>query len=278
MEQAASARPTTTIQPARGWITLRPQELWDYRELLYFLVWRDIKVRYKQTAFGATWAVLQPFSTMIVFSLFFGRLAGVPSGDVPYPVFAFAALVPWTFFATAVAIAGNSLVEYEELVSKVYFPRLIMPVAAVLACLVDFGIAFVVLLGMILLYGVTPSLAILTLPLFVLLATLTAVAVSLWLSALNVLFRDVRYTLPFLVQLWLFASPVAYGSDLVPEPWRAIYGINPMAGVIDGFRWALTDGPAPGPMLAVSVVVVMGLLAGGLIYFGRMERSFADVV
>jgi lipopolysaccharide transport system permease protein len=279
MNEISLARPaTTTIRPARGWGGVQWRELWNYRELFYFLTWRDIKVRYKQTALGAAWAVLQPAATMVVFSLFFGNLADVPSGDVPYPLFAFTALVPWTFLATAVAFASNSLIEYEELVSKVYFPRLIMPAAAVLACLLDFCIAFVVLLAMIFAYGEAPSLAVLTLPLFVLLATLTALAVSLWLSALNVLFRDVRYTVPFLVQLWLFASPVAYASDLVPEPWRTIYGLNPMAGVIDGFRWALIDGPAPGPTLIVSVAVVAVALAGGLVYFRRMERSFADVV
>lgn len=278
MAQLTTRPPTTRIEPSKGWVGLRLGEIWQYRELFYFLTWRDIKVRYKQTALGAAWAVLQPVTTMAVFSLFFGRLAGVPSGDLPYPLFAFAALVPWTFFATAVAAAGNSLVEHEELVSKVYFPRLIMPAAAVLASLVDFAIAFVVLLGMMALFGVAPSAAILTLPLFVLLAATTAVAVSLWLSALNVLFRDVRYTLPFLIQLWLFASPVAYSSELVPEAVRPLYGINPMAGVIDGFRWALVGGPTPGPLLAVSVFVVLLLLAGGLVYFRRMERSFADIV
>ncbi len=258
---------------------MRPGELWDYRELFYFLTWRDIKVRYKQTAFGAAWAVLQPFLTMVVFSLFFGSLAGISSGDVPYPVFAFAALVPWTFFATAVALAGNSLVEQERILAKVYFPRLIVPTAAVLACLVDFAIAFVVLLIMMLVYGIVPSAAILTLPFFVLLAALAALAVSLWLSALNVLYRDVRYVIPFLVQLWLFVSPVAYPSSLVPEPWDAVYGLNPMAGVIDGFRWALlSEAEPPGPMLAVSVLATGALLAGGLLYFRRMERSFADVV
>ena len=278
MEGAVHARRAVTIEPSRGWGGLRFRELWSYRELFYFLTWRDIKVRYKQTALGAAWAVLQPVATMIVFSLFFGDLANVPSGDAAYPLFAFAALVPWTFFATSVGLASNSLVQYEELVSKVYFPRLIMPVAAVLACLLDFAIAFVVLIGMVFAYGETPSVAVVTIPLFTLLAVVTAVAVSLWLSALNVVYRDVRYTVPFLVQLWLFISPVAYASDLVPEPWRTVYGINPMAGVIDGFRWALTDGPAPGPMLAVSVVVAILLLFGGLIYFRRMERSFADVV
>ncbi|MDP8908840.1 MAG: ABC transporter permease [Chloroflexota bacterium] len=258
---------------------MRFGELWDYRELFYFLTWRDIKVRYKQTAFGAAWAVLQPFLTMVVFSLFFGSLAGIPSGDVPYPVFAFAALVPWTFFATAVTLAGNSLVEQQRILAKVYFPRLIVPAAAVLACLVDFAIAFVVLLVMMLVYGIVPSAAILTLPFFVLLAALTALAVGLWLAALNVLYRDVRYVIPFLVQLWLFVSPVAYPSSLVPEPWDAVYGLNPMAGVIDGFRWALlSESEPPGPMLAVSVVTIGALLAGGFLYFRRMERSFADVV
>ncbi len=279
MDLDSSARRSTVLRPTSGWVALRPREIWDYRELFYFLTWRDIKVRYKQTALGAAWAVLQPFMTMVAFSLFFGSLAGISSGGVPYPVFAFAALVPWTFFATAVALAGNSLVEHERMLTKVYFPRLIVPAAAVLSCLVDFAIAFVVLLGMILVYGITPSPAILALPLFVVLAAVTALAVAVWLSALNVLYRDVRYTIPFLVQFWLFVSPVAYPSSLVPEPWRVIYGLNPMAGVIEGFRWALLgESEPPGPMLAVSVLVVAALLAGGLLFFRRMERSFADVV
>lgn len=279
MQDTTSARRPITVRPSSGWVAVRPRELWDYRELFYFLTWRDVKVRYKQTAFGATWAVLQPFLTMVVFSLFFGSLAGISSGDVPYPVFAFAALVPWTFFATAVALAANSLVEQERILAKVYFPRLIVPTAAVLACLVDLAIAFVVLLVMMLVYGIVPSAAIVTLPFFVMLAALTALAVGLWLSALNVLYRDVRYVIPFLVQLWLFVSPVAYPSSLVPEPWDAVYGLNPMAGVIEGFRWALLgQSEPPGPMLAVSVVATATLLAGGLLYFRRMERSFADVV
>lgn len=279
MDSTTSIRRTTTVRPSSGWVAVRPAELWDYRELFYFLTWRDIKVRYKQTAFGAAWAVLQPFLTMVVFSLFFGRLAGIPSGDVPYPVFAFAALVPWTFFATAVGLAGNSLVEQERILAKVYFPRLIVPAAAVLACLVDFAIAFVVLLLMMLAYGIVPSAAILALPVFVALTALTALAVGLWLSALNVMYRDVRYVIPFLVQLWLFVSPVAYPSSLVPAPWDAVYGLNPMAGVIDGFRWALLgQSEPPGAMLAVSVAATAALLAGGLLYFRRMERSFADVV
>jgi lipopolysaccharide transport system permease protein len=270
---------TTTIGPSAPWVLLRPRELWEYRELLYFLTWRDIKVRYKQTAVGAAWAVLQPVSTMIVFSLFFGRLANIPSGDVPYPLFAFAALVPWTFFATAVVQGANSLVDQEDVLTKVYFPRLIVPAAAVVACLVDLGIAFVVLIGLVVLYGVAPTAALLALPLFVLLAAITAFAVSLWLSALNVLYRDVRYTLPFLVQLWLFVSPVAYPSTLVPDSWQAVYGLNPMAGVIDGFRWALVGGPAPAVgLLGASVAAVIALLVTGLYYFHRMERSFADAI
>jgi lipopolysaccharide transport system permease protein len=267
------------IRPSKGWTNFRLGELWEYRELFYFLVWRDIKVRYKQTALGAAWAVLQPVTTMIVFSLFFGRLAGIPSGDVPYPVFAYTALVPWTFFATAVVQAGNSLVEQERILTKVYFPRLIVPAAAVLACLVDFAIAFAVLIVIMVAYGIVPGFAILALPLFVVFAAMTALAVGLWLSALNVLYRDVRYTLAFLVQFWLFISPVAYPSSIVPEPWRTVYGLNPMAGVIDGFRWALLgDTDAPGLMLLVSVVAVAALFVGGLVYFRRMERSFADAI
>lgn len=279
MDQTSSARRAITVQQSTGWVSVRPRELWDYRELFFFLTWRDIKVRYKQTALGAAWAVLQPFLTMVVFSLFFGGLAGISSGSVPYPVFAFAGLVPWTFFATAVALAANSLVEQERILAKVYFPRLIVPTAAVLACLVDFAIAFVVLLGMMLVYGIVPSAAILTLPIFVAFAALTALAVSLWLSALNVMYRDVRYAIPFMVQMWLFVSPVAYPSSLVPKPWDAVYGINPMVGVIEGFRWALLGQSEPsGPMLAVSALMVAVLLVGGLLYFRRMERSFADVV
>jgi lipopolysaccharide transport system permease protein len=276
---AATSRATTVIKPSRGWVPLHLAELWEYRELFYFLAWRDVKVKYKQTALGAAWAILQPFTTMVVFSLFFGNLAGVPSDGVPYPIFAFAALVPWTFFATAVAQAGNSLVDQEHVLSKIYVPRLIVPAAAILACFVDLAIAFVVLLGLMVYYGIAPPIEVLFLPLFVLLAAVTALAASLWLSALNVVYRDVRFTLPFLLQLWLFISPVAYPSSIVPEPWRTVYGLNPMAGVVDGFRWALLgETSAPGPMLAVSVAAVIVLLIGGLIYFRRMERSFADVV
>jgi homopolymeric O-antigen transport system permease protein len=268
-----------TIEPASGWAAVQLRELWEYRELLYFLVWRDIKVRYKQTVLGAAWAILQPLLTMVVFSIFFGRLAKIPSDGLPYPIFAYTALLPWQLFAHALTESSNSLVSNQNLITKVYFPRLVVPIAAVLAGLADFAIAFVVLLGLMFYYGIAPTAAALTLPLFVLLAIATALAVGLWLSALNVQYRDVRYTIPFLTQFWLFATPVAYPSSLVPAPWRALYGLNPMAGVVEGFRWALIGKTAaPGPLLAVSVVTVAALLIGGLMYFQRMESTFADIV
>jgi lipopolysaccharide transport system permease protein len=255
------------------------RDLWAYRELLYFLAWRDFKVRYKQTVLGAAWAVIQPFFTMVVFSIFFGYLAKMPSDGIPYPVFAYAGLLPWSLFAHALTESSNSLVNNQSLITKVYFPRLIVPIAPLFVGLVDFGIALVVLFGMILFYKIVPGIAILTVPLFVLLALLSALAVGMWLSALNVEYRDVRYTIPFLTQLWLFATPVAYPSSLLPEPWRSLYGLNPMAGVVEGFRWALLGRTnAPGPLIAVSVAAVLVLLIGGLWYFTRMERTFADIV
>jgi lipopolysaccharide transport system permease protein len=270
--------PTTRIRPSRGWVALNLRDLWNYRELLYFLTWRDIKVRYKQTFLGAAWAVLQPFFTMVVFSIFFGQLAKVPSDGIPYPIFSYCALLPWSYFSGALDRASNSLVGSSHLITKVYFPRLAIPISAVTAGLVDFGIAFVVLLGMMIYYGFAPTMAALTLPLFLLLAVATALAVGLWLSALNVQYRDVRYTIPFLTQFWLFATPIAYSSSLVPEQWRAWYGLNPMAGVVEGFRWALLGKEPPTSLLAVSAVVVVLLLIGGLYYFRRMEKTFADVV
>lgn len=269
----------TLIQPSRGLVSLKLAELWEYRELLYFLTWRDIKVRYKQTAIGAAWAIIQPFFAMVIFSIFFGQLAKIPSDGIPYPIFAYCALLPWQLFAHALNESSNSLVANQGLITKVYFPRLIIPVAPVLAGLVDFGIAFLVLIGMMLYYGIMPTFAVLTIPLFLILAVATALSVGLWLSALNVEYRDVRYTIPFLTQFWLFATPVAYSSSLVPESWRALYGLNPMAGVVEGFRWALLGkAEGPGALLAVSVIVVVGLLIGGLFYFRRMEKTFADVV
>lgn len=269
----------TVITPSQGWVTLQLGNVWAYRELLYFLVWRDIKVRYKQTILGAAWAVLQPFMTMVVFSFFFGRLAHIPSDGVPYPVFSYTALVPWTFFAHGLMQASSSLVDSANLLTKVYFPRLVIPLAAVLSGVVDFGLAFLVLLGMMLIYGLVPTVHFLWLPGFVLLAFFTALGVGLWLSAMNVQFRDVRYTVPFLTQLWLFATPIAYPSSLLAEPWRTVYGLNPMAGVVEGFRWALLDIPmTSGSMLAVSMLVVLALLISGALYFRRMEKTFADEV
>jgi lipopolysaccharide transport system permease protein len=267
------------IQPTRGWPSLKLGEVWDYRELLYFLVWRDVKVRYKQTVLGASWAIIQPFFTMVVFSLFFGKLARLPSEGLPYPLFSYAALVPWQYFSTALSQASNSVVASGGLVQKVYFPRLTLPISAVLAGLVDFGLAFLVLIGMMLYYGRVPTVTILWLPLLLLLAIVTALGVGLWLAALNVRFRDVRHIVPFLVQLWLFATPIAYSSSLLSGPWRTVYAINPMVGVVEGFRWGLLGvKTAPGPMIAVSSLVAVAILIGGLFFFRATERVFADVI
>lgn len=275
----AGAFPVFFIRPDEGAASLGLREIWAYRELLYFLVWRDIKVRYKQTVLGAAWAIIQPFLMMVVFSLFFGRLAQVPSDGIPYPVFVYCALLPWQLFAHALSESSNSLVANERLITKVYFPRLVVPISSVLGGLVDFAIAFVILILMMAFYGIRPTWAIVTLPVFILLAMATALGVGLWLSALNVKYRDVRYTLGFLVQFWLLATPVAYSSSLIPARWRALYGLNPMAGVVEGFRWALLGkSEGPGALLAVSVVVVCMLLVGGLYYFRRMESEFADVI
>ena len=275
----SSEAPVIVVQPSKGWISLKLREIWQYRELLYFLTWRDIKVRYKQTVLGAAWAIIQPFFTMVIFSIFFGKLAKVPSDGIPYPIFAYAALVPWTFFANGLNQASNSLVGSANLIRKVYFPRMVIPISSVLSGAVDFFLAFAVLLGMMLFYGFAPTVNILWLPLFILLIFITALGVGLWLSALNVQFRDVRYTVPFLTQFWLFATPIAYPSSLLSEPWRTLYGINPMVGVVEGFRWALlgTD-TAPGPIIIVSSLVAVTLLVGGAFYFRRIEKTFADVV
>lgn len=271
--------PEILIKPSKGWVPLKLQDMWYYRELLYFLTWRDIKVRYKQTVLGATWAIIQPFCTMVVFSLFFGRLAKIPSDGIPYPIFSYAALVPWHFFANGLNQSGNSLVSASRLITKIYFPRLIIPVATVLSGVVDFALAFLVLLAMMFYYGIVPTLNIFWLPFFLLLALSTALGVGLWLSAMNVQFRDVRYAIPFLVQFWLFITPIAYPSSLLSEPWRTIYGLNPMVGVVEGFRWALlgTD-TAPGLIIIVSSFVAFGLVISGAYYFRRLEKTFADVV
>ena len=276
---ASQAPPTLVIRPPKGWIHVNWSELWEYRELLYFFAWRDIKVRYKQTAVGAAWAILQPLLSMVVFTLFFGRLAHVPSNGLPYPIFSYAGLLPWQLFAYALANGSTSLVVNEKVISKAYFPRILVPASTVVAGLLDLGIAFVVLLGMMAFYGIVPSWHVIALPLFVLLALATAVGMALWLSALDVQFRDVRYTLPFLTQLWLFATPVVYPSSILPEPWRTVYGLNPMAGVVEGFRWAiLGNTPPPGPIVAVSAAAVLCLLGGGLLFFRRMEQTMADIV
>jgi lipopolysaccharide transport system permease protein len=271
--------PRTRREPTKGWAWPKFRELWEYRQLLYFIAWRDIKVRYRQTIMGAAWAIIQPFFTMVIFSIFLGRLAKVPSDGLPYPVFSYAALVPWIFFANALTQASNSLVFSAEMVKKIYFPRLALPFATILSGILDFALAFIVLLGIMLYYGLVPTVNVVWLPLFLLLTLVTSLGVGLWLSALNVQFRDVRYTVPFLTQAWLFATPIAYPSSLLTEPWRTLYGINPMAGVVEGFRWALLGTETtPGPMLIVSSVVALALFISGAFYFRRMEQSFADVL
>lgn len=267
------------IHPTSRWRLPDWAEIWNYRELLYFLIWRDIKVRYKQTAIGAAWAIIQPFFTMVVFSLFFGKLARIPSDGQPYPVFSYVALLPWTYFSNALSQSTQSIVSHQNLITKIYVPRLILPLSSVVSGLVDLAIAFGMLLLLMVYFRVAPTAAVWTLPLFILLAMMTALGVGLWLCALNVKYRDVRYVLGFLVQFWMFATPVVYPASLVPEKWRTLYGLNPMAGVVEGFRWALLGTPHPaGGLIAVSTAVVLAVLAGGLLYFRRMERTFADVV
>jgi lipopolysaccharide transport system permease protein len=278
-ESSSATAPVTLIRARYRWFEVNLGELWEYRELLYFLVWRDLKVRYKQTLIGVAWAVIQPVFTMIVFSIFFGRLAGLPSDGLPHPIFYYTALLPWTYFANALSQASNSIVAHQQVITKVYFARVLLPIAGVLSGLVDFAIAAAILLVMMFVYGIVPTWNVFWLLPLVFLVILTAVAVSLWLSALNALYRDVRYAVPFLLQFWMFASPVAYPASLVPEHWRWLYGINPMAGVIEGFRWALTgSGQGPGSMMAVSVAVVLIVLVAGFLYFQWMERTVADVV
>jgi lipopolysaccharide transport system permease protein len=271
--------PVILIKPSRGWVSLKLHELWEYRELLYFLVWRDVKVRYKQTVLGGAWAIIQPFFTMVVFSLFFGKLAKMPSDGIPYPLFSYAALVPWAFFANGLSQASNSLVGSSHLITKVYFPRLVVPISSVISGIVDFVLAFIVLLGMSLYFGIIPTLNVIWLPFLLLLAFVTALGVGMWFSALNVQFRDVRYILPFMTQFWMFATPIVYPSSLLPEPWRTVYGLNPMVGVVEGFRWALLGTQtAPGPIVIVSSLASMAILIGGAFYFRRMEKTFADLV
>jgi lipopolysaccharide transport system permease protein len=275
------------LRPTKGWSSLNLVDLWRYRELIYFLIWRDIKVRYKQTALGVAWAVLQPFLTMVVFTIFFGKLANMPSDDVPYPIFSYTGLLPWTLFAKGISDAGRAMVSNRSMITKIYFPRMVIPTGAVFSGLVDFAIAFIVLIGMMIYYNYAPrstyhvelTAAVLTLPLFILLALVTTLGVGLWLSALNVNYRDVNYILPFLTQIWLFLTPVVYPSSMLSTKWQLVYALNPMAGVVNGFRWALLGIDNNFAItLAISTVVAILLLVSGLFYFRRMERTFADMV
>ena len=274
---SAAQVPVIDIQPSRGWIPVNLKDLWVYRELLYFLTWREIKVRYKQTILGFAWAIIQPFFMMIVFTLFFGNLAKIPSEGIPYPLFNYTALLPWTLFSEGLTRSSNSLVQDANLVRKIYFPRLVMPLSGVLSPVVDFAIAFTILIGMMFYFGYPPTVMILWLPVFLLLAMATAFGAGLWFSSLNIKYRDIRYVVPFLIQIWLFASPVVYSSNLLPEKYQLIYALNPMAGVIEGFRWSILGTTPPGSMIAVWAAIVIVIVVTGTFYFRRGERTFADV-
>jgi lipopolysaccharide transport system permease protein len=267
------------IKPSKGWGSLNLRELWIYRELIYFLTWRDLKVRYKQTALGAGWAILQPVLSMVVFSIFFGGLLNVDSGDVPYPIFSYAAILPWGVFAKALNDTGRSLVSNRAMLTKIYFPRMVIPLASVFSSLADFLIAFVVMLGLMFYYQIAPTSNIWTLPFFLLLAVMTALGVGLWLSAMNVLYRDIGYMIPYITQLWFYLTPIVYSASEVPERWQFIYALNPMVGVVEGFRWALLgSSDPPSPMIAVSAAIAIVIFISGMYYFRRMERTFADMV
>ncbi|MCL5409206.1 MAG: ABC transporter permease [Candidatus Omnitrophica bacterium] len=269
----------TIIKPSKSWQILKINEIREYKELLYFLVWRNLKVRYKQTAIGALWAIIQPFLTMVVFTLFFGKLAKIPSGGIPYPIFYFSALIIWTYFANSLTFATNSIVSYQHIITKIYFPRIFLPLASVIEQLIDFFIAFIILIGMMFFYHIIPTSRIFFMPLFVFLAIIAAFGVGLWFSALNVQYRDVKYAINFILQIWLFASPIAYSSTLVPAKWRNIYGLNPMVGIIEGFKWTILGKPAPDiKEILISTLIVFVILITGLFYFKNMERTFADVV
>ena len=278
-ETSVPAESTLVIQPRRHLFALDLKAIWEYRELLYFLVWRDLKVHYRQTVIGAGWVILQPLITMVIFTIIFSRFAQIPSDGLPYPVFVYSALLPWNLFTSSLNRGASSVVGNAQLVSKIYFPRLILPLSGILSPLVDFAVAFVILIGMMIWFGIVPTWGVLTLPLLILLAVLTALAVGLWLSALNVRYRDIGHTIPFLIQIWMFASPVAYPVSLVPEKWRLLYSLNPMAGVIEGFRWALLGNQSPDfGVIAVSTVAVLLLMLPGIVYFRYTERTFADVI
>ena len=269
----------TLIRPSRGWVSLNLRDLWRYRELIYFFIWRDVKVRYKQTLLGAAWAIIQPVFTMVVFSIFFGNLAKIPSDNIPYPIFSYTALLPWGLFEAGISKAGNSLVASRSLITKIYFPRLVIPLASVIAGLVDFALAFIVLIGMMFYYGFSPTSTIWVLPILLLLTLMTALGTGLWLSALNVAYRDVGYVIPFIIRLWFFLTPITYSASIVPEAFQKLYALNPMTGVVQGFRWALLGvGSPPSELLLASSIAALVLLVTGALYFRRMERTFADVV
>jgi lipopolysaccharide transport system permease protein len=271
-------KPTTVIAPTRGWVAIDLHELWDFRDLLYFFTWRDIKVRYKQTVLGFLWAIIQPLTAMLIFTLFFGNLAKMPSDGIPYPIFAYAALLPWTLFAESITRSTNSMVMNANIIKKVYFPRMALPISSVLSPLLDFTLAFLILIAMMVYYGKVPTMNIIWLPVFIVLTVITSLGIGLWLSALNALYRDFQYVVPFMVQIWMFASPVVYPASMVPESYQLLYGLNPMSGVIEGFRWALFGANAPSPVIYVSAVISVVLLISGAYYFRRMQRVFADRV
>ena len=279
MEQTPESVQRILIQPSKGLFNFDLRELWQYNELLYFLVWKEVKVRYKQTIIGGAWAIIQPLLTMVIFTIIFGRLAKIPSDGMPYPVFTYTALLPWMLFAQALTRSGGSLVYNANLITKVYFPRLLVPLSAALAPIVDFIVSFLILLGMLAWYGIPPTLGILALPFFLALTLVTAISVNLWLAPINVKYRDVAHTLPFLSQIWMYASPVVYPLSMIPEKWQFLYSINPMVGVIEGFRWALLGKQSPNFMaMVMSILVVMALFLGGILYFKKMEQTFADVI
>jgi lipopolysaccharide transport system permease protein len=279
IRQQNEQHPVVYLRPSKGWLSVDLKELWRYRELIFFLTWRDIKVRYKQAVLGVAWAVLQPLLTMVIFTVIFGILLKTPSQGLPYPLFALSALLPWQLFASALQRSSVSLVGNANLITKIYFPRLAIPLSSVFAALVDFGVSFFVLIGVMIYYRYLPGWNVLWLPVLILMALLTALAVGLWLSALNVQYRDVQHMVPFIVQVWMYASPIVYPIETIPEgTWRILYSLNPMVGVIQGYRWALLGGEPPDVTMMISIVVVLFLLVGGLFYFRRMEKTFADIV
>lgn len=277
--KAEERPPHITIQPSRGWVSLRTRDLVEYRELIFYLTWRDIKVRYKQTILGALWAILQPLFTMVIFSIFFGKLAGIPSDGLPYPLFCYSGMVIWTFFANGVLGSSNSMVEASNTIKKIYFPRLIIPISSIMSGVIDFALAFTILLVMMAYYGVWPGWNVLWLPLFLLMALISAMGVGFWFSAMNVLFRDVRYAIPFIIQAWLFLTPIAYPTSLLSNGWKIVYGLNPMAGIVDGLRWSLLGvSSKPDSMIIVSAGISVFIFVTGAFYFRRTERVFADVI